>query len=44
MSIWATLFIHNKNANTISHDLDGAGPKLLRSFTYDGENRSGAIP
>jgi RHS repeat-associated protein len=30
---------YDANGNTTSYDVDGTGPKLARSFTYDGENR-----
>jgi RHS repeat-associated protein len=30
---------YDANGNTLSYDIDGAGPKLLRTLSYDGENR-----
>jgi RHS repeat-associated protein len=30
---------YDANGNTLSYDGDGTGPKLPRTFTYDGENR-----
>jgi RHS repeat-associated protein len=30
---------YDANGNTLGYDVDGAGPKLPRSITYDGENR-----
>jgi RHS repeat-associated protein len=30
---------YDANGNTLSYDVDGAGPKLLRTLSYDGENR-----
>ena len=34
---------YDNNGNTLTYDVDGAGPLLPRSFTYDGENRPAAI-
>jgi RHS repeat-associated protein len=34
---------YDANGNTLSYDVDGAGPKLLRTLSYDGENRPVSI-
>jgi RHS repeat-associated protein len=34
---------YDANGNTLGYDVDGTGPKLPRSFTYDGENRPVAV-
>jgi RHS repeat-associated protein len=38
-SICGTAVTYDANGNTLSYDVDGAGPLLPRSFVYDGENR-----
>jgi RHS repeat-associated protein len=38
-SICGTPVTYDANGNTTNYDVDGAGPLLPRSFTYDGENR-----
>jgi RHS repeat-associated protein len=38
-SICGTAVTYDANGNTLSYDVDGAGPLLPRSFAYDGENR-----
>jgi RHS repeat-associated protein len=42
-SICGAPVAYDANGNTLSYDVDGAGPKLPRSFAYDGENRPLAI-
>jgi hypothetical protein len=42
-TIYGTPVSYDGNGNTLSYDVDGAGPLLPRSFTYDGENRPLAI-
>ena len=43
ISICGSAVTYDANGNTTSYDVDGAGPMLPRSFTYDGENRSISI-
>jgi hypothetical protein len=38
-SICGSPVTYDANGNTTSYDVDGSGPLLPRSFTYDGENR-----
>jgi RHS repeat-associated protein len=38
-SICGTPVTYDANGNTLSYDIDGTGPKLLRTLSYDGENR-----
>lgn len=38
-SICGTPVSYDANGNTLSYDVDGAGPQLPRAFTYDLENR-----
>ncbi len=42
-SICGTAVTYDANGNTTNYDVDGAGPMLPRSFTYDGENRPVSI-
>jgi RHS repeat-associated protein len=41
--ICGTAVTYDANGNTTGYDVDGAGPKLPRSFAYDGENHPLAI-
>jgi RHS repeat-associated protein len=42
-SICGTAVTYDANGNTTNYDVDGSGPLLPRSFTYDGENRPVSI-
>jgi hypothetical protein len=43
ISICGTAVSYDANGNTLSYDVDGAGPVLPRNLIYDGENRPIAV-